>query len=82
MFNGKHIVIYTYDDLTLDYLIDTVIHEYIHHLQFEKKAHENDYNKKHNEVGYWCNPYEILARHLAKQNRKECLEWVLGQINR
>ena len=82
LFNGKHIVIYTYDDLTLDYLIDTVIHEYIHHLQFEKKAHENDYNKKHNEVGYWCNPYEILARHLAKQNRKECLEWVLGQINR
>lgn len=82
LFNGKQIVIYTYDDLTLDYLIDTVIHEYIHHLQFEKKAHEHDYGKKHYELGYDNNPYEIEARQIAKQNKKECLNWVLGQMLR
>jgi hypothetical protein len=82
LFNVKQIVIYMYDDLTLDYLIDTVIHEYIHHLQFEKKVHEQDYDKKHKEVGYWDNPYEIEARHIAKQNRKECLDWVFGEISK
>ena len=82
LFNGKQIVIYVYDDLDVNYLIDTVIHEYIHHLQFEKKAHEHDYGRKHNEFGFDKNPWEIEARQIAKQKKKECLNWVLGQINR
>lgn len=82
MFNGKQIVIYMYDDLDINYLIDTVIHEYSHYLQFEKKSQEQDYDKKHFELGYLNNPYEIEARQIAKQKKKECLNWVLGQILR
>jgi hypothetical protein len=82
LFQGKQIVIYVYDSLDLDYLVDTVIHEYSHYLQFEKKVHQDDYNKKHIEVGYWNNPYEIESRQIAKQNKKECLKWVLGDIKK
>lgn len=80
LFNGKLIVIYVYDQLDLSYLIDTVIHEYAHHLQFDKKSCERDYNKNHHEVGYWNNPFEIEARKVAIQHRESCLKWVLKQI--
>ena len=80
LFNGKKIVIYVYDQLNLIYLIDTVIHEYTHHLQFDKKSCERDYNKNHHEVGYWNNPFEIEARMVAERNRESCLKWVLKQI--
>lgn len=58
-------------------LTDTIIHEYIHYLQFEKKSTEQEYNKKLAEVGYWENPFEVQARKLALQHRKECLNWIL-----
>lgn len=73
---GKQIVIYIYPDLELIILVDTIIHEYIHHLQFEKKTTSNDYDKKLSEVGYWNNPYEMEARKIATQNRDECLKWI------
>ena len=82
MFQGKQIVIYVYDNLDVDCLVDTVIHEYSHYLQFEKKASEQDYNKQHEEMGYWDNPYEVKAREIAKQKRKECLNWVLDEIKK
>jgi hypothetical protein len=53
---GKQIVIYIHPDLELIVLVDTVIHEYIHHLQFENKSTASDYDKKLAEVGYWDNP--------------------------
>jgi len=80
LFNGKQIVIYMYDDLDINYLIDTVIHEYRHHLQFDKKVLEQDYDKKLKEVGYWNNPFEIDARMVALQHRENCLKWVLKRI--
>ena len=69
-----------FDDLNLLELTDTIIHEYIHHLQFQKKSTEKDYNKKFTEIGYWNNPYEVNARKLAKQNRNDCLRWVMDQL--
>ena len=80
LFNSKQIVIYVYDDLTLEYIVETVIHEFYHFIQLQKKAHEQDYNKKHYEVGYWNNPFEIEARKVAMQHRENCLKWVLKQI--
>jgi len=78
LFNGKQIVIYVYDQLSLICLTDTVIHEYTHHLQFDKQSCEGDYNKKHCEVGYWENPYEIEARQIAVRKRTECQDWVMA----
>jgi hypothetical protein len=74
---NKHIVIYSHPDLELIELVDTIIHEYVHHLQFQKKSTEKDYNKKLTEIGYWNNPYEVEARKLAKEHKKECFDWVV-----
>ncbi|OFX52959.1 MAG: hypothetical protein A2066_20695 [Bacteroidetes bacterium GWB2_41_8] len=74
---NKQIIIYIYPDLKLTNLTDTIIHEYVHHLQFSDKSVERDYNKKLAEVGYWENPYEQEARKIASQNRNECLVWIL-----
>ena len=82
LFQGRQIVIYVYDSLDVQDLVEIVIHEFFHYLQFQKKFHEQDYNKKHNELGYENNPYEIEARHIAKQNRKECLKWVSSEIKK
>lgn len=77
---GKQIVIYLYPNLELIVLVDTIIHEYVHHLQFEKKSAASDYDKKTAEVGYWDNPYEVEARKIAEKNRKDCLQWVMNQL--
>ena len=79
---NKQIIIYLYPDLRLEDLVDITIHEYIHHLQFSKTSTEQEYNKKLVEVGYWDNPYEVEARKLAQQHRKECLDWILQHNQR
>lgn len=70
-------MIYLHPDLELMELTDTIIHEYVHHLQFQKKSTETDYDKKTDECGYWDNSYEVEARELAKKHRKDCFDWVL-----
>ncbi len=78
---NKQIITYIYPDLKLTDLTDTIIHEYIHHLQFSDKSVEQDYNKKLAEVGYWENPYEQEARKIASQNRNECLKWIFSNFH-
>ena len=78
---NKQIIIYIYPDLDLEGLVDTVIHEYVHHLQFTRKSTEQEYNKKLVEVGYWNNPYEQEARKIASRNRKECLKWIFSNFD-
>ena len=74
---NNQIILYVYDDLELIELVDTVIHEYTHYLQLVKKANVIDYDMKIVKIGYWYNPYEVEARRLAKQHRKDCLDWVI-----
>lgn len=82
MFHGKQIVLYVYDSLDVENLVEIILHEYSHYLQFQNKVQEKDYDKKHNELGYENNPYEIEARQIAKQKKKECLKWVLGEVRK
>lgn len=77
---NKQIIVYMYPDLGLIELTDTIIHEYIHHLQFQKKSTEKDYNKEHKDKGYLKNPYEVEARKLAKKHTDECFKWVMNKI--
>ena len=74
---NKQIIIYIHPYLRLEDLVDIVIHEYVHHLQFSTVSTEQEYNKKLVEVGYWDNPYEVEARKLAQQHKKKCLDWIL-----
>lgn len=70
-----------YDDLTLVDLTDSIIHEYTHHQQFEKKNSEQDFHKLLSEVGYWKNPYEVEARKIASQNRDKCMKWIFSNFD-
>lgn len=73
-FTTKSILLYITNDLAIINLIDTIIHEYIHHLQFRNKTNIKDYYKNLNEIGYWDNKYEVQARKLAKNYRDKCFE--------
>ena len=76
---NKQIIIYIHPDLKLIDLTDIIIHEYVHHIQFSMESTEQDYNKMLVKNGYWNNPFEVQARKLAQQHRKECLKWILSQ---
>ena len=77
---GKQIVIYVVPNLRLIDLVDTVIHEYIHYLQFVNKSVEKDYNKQLSDVGYWKVKYEVEAREMAKKYRDNCFNSVMNEI--
>jgi hypothetical protein len=79
---NQQIVIYVYDDLLLEDLVETTVHEYVHHLQFSKKNAEQDYNKNYKEKGYWNNSYEIQARGQANKFKDSCYQWVLKEIEK
>lgn len=74
--HNKQIIIYLHSDLGLEDLVDIVIHEYVHHIQFSMDSTEQDYNKMLVKNGYWNNPFEVEARKLAEQHRRECLIWI------
>jgi hypothetical protein len=63
-------------------LVDAVVHEYIHYLQFSKKNTEQDYNKSFNEVGYWQNPFEVEARRQAGKFKDDCYQWVIQEMQK
>jgi hypothetical protein len=79
---NQQIVIYVYDDLLLEDLVETTVHEYAHHLQFSNKNAEQDYNKFFKEKGYWNNPYEIHARRQASKYKDSCFEWVIHEMEK
>lgn len=74
---NKMIIIYVYPDLKLIDLVDTILHEFCHHLQFVKVSAQQEYDKKYEKFGYWKNPYEIEARKMGKRHKKECLDWMI-----
>ena len=57
----------------------TVIHEYVHARQKDKKFDKlyNQYQKEH---GYEQNPFELEAREVSKKHENECLIWVYNKI--
>lgn len=56
-------------------LIETIIHEYVHHLQDLKL-----YQQCQNEMGYLRNPLEIEARKVSKVFRWKCLNYCHEKI--
>ncbi|MEI8110414.1 MAG: hypothetical protein WCH59_05425 [Chitinophagia bacterium] len=72
-YNCKRIQVYVNNHENLLQLTDTVIHEYIHFLEIRSHAHQKDYNKHMQQIGYHKNPYEISARTQAAQHVNACL---------
>ena len=79
---NHHIVIYLYDDLLLTDLVQTILHEHAHHLQFSNKNAEQDYNKSLKNLGYWNHPFEIQARKVAERHKDSCFEWVIREMEK
>ena len=72
--SNKTIVIYIKNNPDVLTLIDTCIHEYIHHLQLRGINDNSRYNKLTKSKGYWENDYEIEARELATKYKYQCLK--------
>ena len=70
----KTIVVYIKNNPDVLTLIDTCIHEYVHHLQLRGVNENSRYNKLTKSKGYWENDYEIEARSLAKKYTNQCLK--------
>lgn len=82
--NGKILGYYDYPTKTIcvylklhdniECLVDTVIHEYVHHIQIRTMIDNRRYNKLTNQNGYKENEYEIEARSVAKNLRKHAMK--------
>ena len=72
--SNKTIMVYIKNNPDVLTLIDTCIHEYIHHLQLRGINDNSRYNKLTKSKGYWENDYEIEARELATKYKYQCLK--------
>lgn len=79
-FWNNEIVIYIHDPIELYELIDTVIHEYTHHLQMPTKKTSKEYYDKLLSYGYENHPMEIEARNLAKKYRNQCYDEIIKKV--
>lgn len=74
------IVIYTKSNITLEQFTNTMIHEYVHHLQFKELKNQKRYNKLLQEIGYNKHPMEIEARMVADKNTMKCIDVISKEI--
>jgi hypothetical protein len=69
----KLIVVHIKLHSNLKQVCDTIIHEYVHHLQLRSIKDDIRYNKLTNQKSYWDNDYEVEARMIASKYAKKCL---------
>ena len=58
----------------LSTLTDTVLHEFVHHLQIRHQKDKSKYTVLLRKKGYTENPFEIEARQLSAKHLKTCLK--------
>jgi hypothetical protein len=64
---------------TLKDICNTIVHEYVHHLQITTNNISYEYDKETATVGYWKNKYEREAREVAKQKERQLFDYMLEQ---
>lgn len=70
----KNITIYITPEKRIIDVVDTLLHEYQHHIEMRTQKEVRLYSKQLGEYGYDNHPMEITARKFAKQHRDECFE--------
>jgi len=65
-YHTNEITIYLKNNPTIEILVDTQIHESIHHVWTDTKQKQLQFEKQLEEYGYWDHPSEILCRSLSK----------------
>ena len=68
------IKIFVNNHQTINELVDTCIHEYVHYLQMPHQTNQLEYNKFNKTRGYYKNPYEIEARERAAFYTPKCIK--------
>ena len=70
---NKRITIFVLRHRSIEELCDTIIHEYVHHLQIRTSKDDIRYNRLTRLKSYWDNDYEVEARSIASKYSKKCL---------
>ena len=70
----KNITIYITPEKRIIDVVDTLLHEYQHHIEMRTQKEVRLYSKQLSEIGYDNHPMEITAREFARQHRDECFE--------
>ena len=70
---NKKITVYILRHNSIEELCDTIIHEYVHHLQIRTSNDDIRYNRLTRLKSYWDNDYEVEARSIASKYSKKCL---------
>ena len=69
---NKKITVYILRHNSIEELCDTIIHEYVHHLQIRTSKDDIRYNRLTRLKSYWDNDYEVEARSIASKYSKKC----------
>lgn len=70
---NKKITVYILRHNSIEELCDTIIHEYVHHLQIRTSNDDIRYNRLTRLKSYWENDYEVEARDIATKYSRKCL---------
>jgi hypothetical protein len=70
----KNITIYITPEKRIIDVVDTLLHEYQHHIEMRTQKEVRLYSKQLSEFGYDSHPMEVVAREFARQHRDECFE--------
>jgi hypothetical protein len=71
---NKEITIYITQEKRIIDVVDTLLHEYQHHIDMRTQKEVKQYFKVLDEIGYDKHPFEISAKKFAKQHRDTCFE--------
>lgn len=70
----KKITIYITPEKRIIDVVDTLLHEYQHHIDMRTQREVRLYSKQLSEFGYDNHPMEITARDFARLHRDTCFE--------
>lgn len=70
---NMRITVYILRHNSIEELCNTIIHEYVHHLQIRTSKDDIRYNRLTKMKSYWENDYEVEARYIASKYSKKCL---------
>ena len=70
----KNITVYITPEKRIIDVVDTLLHEYQHHIDMRTQREIRLYSKQLSEFGYDNHPMEVVAREFARQHRDECFK--------
>jgi len=73
-YNTKTIMVYVLKHKDFQSIVNTTIHEYVHHLQLRTIRDDVRYNSISIRKGYWDNDFEVEAREISSKLMYKCIK--------